>query len=173
VTRLLATAALLCLAVPAIVAAQPTPAPAGAATACKTERRELGMAAFRELYAPTGTPRAAMRACLARQGEVASTEAKNAAKACVAERGTTQESKAAFAEKYGTNENGRNAFGKCVSSTAAEEVGTEQQATLNAAKACKAERGTTAASRAAFAETYGTNASKRNAFARCVREKRE
>jgi hypothetical protein len=43
-----------------------------------------------------------------------------------------------------------------------------QLATLNAAKACKAERGTTAASREAFAEKYGTNATNRNAFGKCV-----
>jgi hypothetical protein len=38
-----------------------------------------------------------------------------AVKACRAERGTTDASKAAFAAKYGTNHNKRNAFGKCVS----------------------------------------------------------
>ena len=43
---------------------------------------------------------------------------KNAAKACDAERGETPESQAAFAEKYGTNPNNKNAFGKCVSALA-------------------------------------------------------
>ncbi len=42
----------------------------------------------------------------------------NAAKKCAAERGTTTESRAAFEQKYGTNKNKRNAFGKCVSQTA-------------------------------------------------------
>ena len=41
----------------------------------------------------------------------------NAAKTCAAER---QPDPAAFAVKYGTNENHRNAFGKCVSQHAAE-----------------------------------------------------
>ena len=40
---------------------------------------------------------------------------KNAAKKCKAERGTTEQSIAAFKEKYGTNANKANAFGKCVS----------------------------------------------------------
>ena len=40
---------------------------------------------------------------------------KNAAKACKAERGTTAESITAFKNKYGTNANKANAFGKCVS----------------------------------------------------------
>jgi hypothetical protein len=39
-------------------------------------------------------------------------ETKNAAKACAAERAADE---AAFKEEYGTNRNGRNAFGKCVS----------------------------------------------------------
>jgi membrane protein involved in colicin uptake len=39
--------------------------------------------------------------------------AKNAAKQCGAERAADE---AAFREEYGTNRNGRNAFGKCVSS---------------------------------------------------------
>ena len=43
------------------------------------------------------------------------TDFKNAAKACDDERGDTAESRAAFAAKYGTNANKKNAFGKCVS----------------------------------------------------------
>ena len=39
-----------------------------------------------------------------------------AEKACKAERGTTAASIAAFNEKYGTNKNKKNGFGKCVSS---------------------------------------------------------
>jgi hypothetical protein len=38
---------------------------------------------------------------------------KNAAKECAAER--REMGRDAFAEQYGTNKNGRNAFGKCVS----------------------------------------------------------
>jgi hypothetical protein len=48
------------------------------------------------------------------------TEFKNAAKECDAERGDTDESRAAFNEKYGTNRNKKNAFGKCVSQKARE-----------------------------------------------------
>jgi hypothetical protein len=163
--------ALLGLALAAMLAAPA--AGQDASRACKDQRKAIGMSAFRALYAPDGRPKDALDACRERQGVLVSTEHKNAAKACKAERGATQESKAAFAEKYGTNDKGRNAFGKCVSSKTADEVEAETQETLNAAKACKAERGATAASRAAFAETYGTNASKRNAFAQCVREKRD
>ena len=43
-----------------------------------------------------------------------------------------------------------------------------QSAEQNAAKKCRAERGTTAESIAAFKAKYGTNANKANAFGKCV-----
>jgi hypothetical protein len=46
------------------------------------------------------------------------TARKRAAEQCDAERGTTAATRKAFEEKYGTNRNGKNAFGKCVSRTA-------------------------------------------------------
>ena len=92
---------------------------------------------------------------------------KNAAKACKAERGTTAETKAAFKEKYGTNKNKANAFGKCVSGKVkkAEEQAELQEARENAAKLCKAERDLDLQ---AFKDKYGTNANKANAFGKCV-----
>jgi len=71
---------------------------------------------------------------------------------------------AGFQSAYGSNGKGRNAMGKCVS----RQSQLVSQSTENAAKKCKAERGTTAASRTAFADKYGTNANKRNAFGKCV-----
>ena len=99
-----------------------------------------------------------------------------AEKACRAEQGTTAPSKEAFADTYGTNKNKKNAFGKCVSSKSkgedddgeADEDKGEKQEKTNASKKCKAERGTTSASMAAFADTYGTNKNKKNAFGKCV-----
>ncbi len=49
-----------------------------------------------------------------------------------------------------------------------DEVEAAEQAEENAAKKCKAERGTTDASIAAFKAKYGTNANKANAFGKCV-----
>jgi len=172
-TRLLTIVALLCLVAPAALAAQPGPPGSSSSKACKAQRNAIGMAAFRQLYAPTGTPKAATDACLAQHVLLVSTETKNAAKACKAERGTTPETKEAFAETYGTNPNKKNAFGKCVSQKTTEGVTEQQQATLSAAKECKAERGTSATSRSAFAEEYGTNANGTNAFGKCVAGKVE
>jgi hypothetical protein len=96
----------------------------------------------------------------------------NAAKECKAERDADR---TAFNEKYGTNANKRNAFGKCVSQKAkAKEAEADAEdsddaaAQKNAAKECATERDADAA---AFREKYGTNANKRNAFGKCVSTK--
>ncbi len=96
-----------------------------------------------------------------------------AEKVCKAARGTTAASMTAFEAKYGTNKNKKNAFGKCVSSKSKGENDDEADEDKNknevdASKKCKAERGTTAASIAAFNEKYGTNKNKKNAHGKCV-----
>ena len=96
------------------------------------------------------------------------TDRTNAAKECRAERGTTDATREAFRVKYGTNKNGKNAFGKCVSGTSKEEKAERQAAVKNAAKECKAERDADAV---AFSETYGTNKNGKNAFGKCVSSK--
>jgi hypothetical protein len=88
---------------------------------------------------------------------------KNAAKACKAERGLGPQ---AFKDKYGTNPNKANAFGKCVSGKVKKAEEQEQgEARENAAKKCKAER---EAGLQAFKDKYGTNANDANAFGKCV-----
>ena len=107
----------------------------------------------------------------AHAGNAATSTHQNAAQMCRAERGTEEATETAFRTKYGTNNNGANAFGKCVSTQAKalRPMDTqEEQAEVNAAQACNTERGTTADSRAAFADKYGTGRHKRNAFGRCV-----
>lgn len=96
------------------------------------------------------------------------TDRTNAAKECRAERGSTDATREAFRLKFGTNANGKNAFGKCVSSTSKEEKAERKEAAGNAAKECKAERD---ANPALFAETHGTNKNSRNAFGKCVSAK--
>jgi len=98
----------------------------------------------------------------------------NAAQTCQAERSKLGED--AFRAKYGTNGNGANAFGKCVSGASKSEGDDEDQnenestaskskAEQNAAKKCKAER---KLDPAAFKAKYGTNHNKANAFGKCV-----
>ena len=94
---------------------------------------------------------------------------KNAAKKCKAER--ERLGAQAFMDKYGTNSNKKNAFGKCVSGQARKDAdhadeAAEHEAKENAAKKCKAERAQIGLE--AFRAKYGTNANKRNAFGKCV-----
>ena len=93
---------------------------------------------------------------------------KQAVTDCKAEReaAVSDEEKAAFATKYEAKNNA-SAYGKCVSSQAKAnkaESDENDQERINAAKACKTERGTTTESREAFAAKY------RN-FGKCVSEK--
>jgi hypothetical protein len=171
--RFLVLAALLSLAIPAFFAApsagkgkpearaSPNSGQSSAAL-CKEQRRKMGMSAFRSLYAPTGTPKSAFDACLTTVSAQVTTSFKNAAKECKALR---DQDPVAFKTHWGTNANGANAFGKCVSSKAHESTEEQQDATLNAAKQCKAER---AKDPAAFKANWGTNHNKSNAFGKCV-----
>lgn len=165
--NLIVIASLFALAVPTAFAASPTGqgpkvATPSASKLCKQQRRTIGTSAFRALYAPAGSPKAAMNNCLQKLESITSIAAKNAAMECKAERAQDE---AAFNELYGKNKNDKNAYGKCVSMKAKEKVTAQQQATLNAAKTCKAEK---AQGAQAFAEKYGTNKTKRNAFGKCV-----
>jgi len=93
---------------------------------------------------------------------------KNAAKACKAERGTSPTTIAAFKAKYAPNHpTGANAFGKCVSAMV--KKAEAQAAHENAAKNCKAERGTSPTTIAAFKAKYAPNhPTGANAFGKCV-----
>ena len=71
--------------------------------------------------------------------------------------------------RYGTNANGKNAFGKCVSKRAKAEERQNAAAGVNGAKQCKAER--TALGEAAFAAKYGTGKKGKNAYGKCVSQK--
>jgi len=109
---------------------------------------------------------------IARADGGTSTSAQTTAeKLCRAERGTTDVTRAAFAVKYGTNKNKKNAFGKCVSQQSATQAKQEDGAKDEAGTACRTEQGTTPESQAAFADKYATNKNKKNAFGKCVSQK--
>jgi hypothetical protein len=152
-------AALLVLAVPAAaLALDETPSPADLAkAACKSEKAQLGTNTFMLTYSASAST--AMNACVAKRDGPTATDLKNAAKACKAERAADP---AAFTKKYATNKNGKNAYGKCVSTKARHATGQETQARVNAAKTCKKLK---AEQKATFEADYGTN---KNAFAKCV-----
>jgi hypothetical protein len=154
---LVIVAAVALLAVPAAAVAK-DPTTDAARAACKAEKRGMGTKLFKRTYAVKSTARA-MEKCAAKREPAVAADARNAAHECKAERRADPD---AFAETYGTNENNRNAYGKCVSGKASEATEEETAARVSAAKTCKALRSD---DKAAFEEQYGT---KKNALGKCV-----
>lgn len=164
------------------------PASAAAAQPSKADKREA-QKECRDLRGTTDATREAFNAqfknfgaCVSQKAKEAKAErkeaTKNASQECREERGDTDATREAFRQKYGTNENKSNAFGKCVSQKAkakrAEQDAEDAEAAderKSAAEDCDTERGDTEESRAAFEAKYGTNGNKRNAFGKCVSQK--
>jgi hypothetical protein len=118
-------------------AAEEAAAQSNAAKECKAEAADPNFAAthdgksFAEFYGANGNGRNGHGKCVstkakAKKAEMDAADAeeaeefRNAAKACAGERRTMGTD--AFADKYGTNANKRNAFGKCVSTHSAEDA---------------------------------------------------
>jgi hypothetical protein len=74
---------------------------------------------------------------------------------------------AMFKATYGTNKNGSNAFGKCVSHRTAQDNSDQSSSKTSAEQQCRTER---SADPAAFKAKYGTNKNQSNAFGKCVSE---
>jgi hypothetical protein len=102
-------------------------AKSNAAKDCKAERQSLGVQAFAEKYGANKNKKNALGKCVSakareKKAEMdaadaeAAAEFKNAAKACASERASDKQ---AFADKYGTNRNDRDAFGNCVAGKSA------------------------------------------------------
>lgn len=167
-TRLALILALAALALPAAALADGAPTPAQqASTFCKAQRTSLGTAVFTQTY---GGGANAYGKCVSKLQAQADQNASSAAKACKAEQAdasfaSTHDNKT-FDQFYaGNSNNAKNAYGKCVSTKAQQQGQAQQQATIAAAKACKADRAT---DKVAFAGTYGSRA---NAFGKCVSTK--
>jgi hypothetical protein len=175
--KIAVTIALAALGLPAAAHADGTPSTTDRASASQSCRIERGTTsatreAFAQKYGTNKNKKNAFGKCVSKQAvavQKAGDEARSdASAACRTEQGTTDETQAAFADKYGTNKNKKNAFGKCVSQKAEEQEHQNAEARTGAAKACADERGTTAATQSAFFAKYGTNQNKKNAFGKCV-----
>lgn len=167
----LAAAGTLAFAAPAAPAQDTTTtAVPSAQEQCAALKVQLGADGFKQAYGTNHNRSNAFGKCVSARAaateEAAAKARANAAQECAAERDADP---AAFAAKYGSNKNDRNAYGKCVSGKAkartAAAVEEQTDAIVAAAKACRAERQTDPA---AFKAKYGTNANKSNAFGKCV-----
>jgi hypothetical protein len=166
--RVLFTAFTALLVAPAFALADSTPSPADQAAAvqqCTAQRTSMTVPAFKLLYGTNANHSNAFGKCVSKLAKQDAQNQTNAAAQCRAERSADP---AAFKAKYGTNDNKSNAFGNCVSTKAKAAAAAQQQATVNAAKLCFAERKTDPA---AFKAKYGTNHNKSNAFGKCVSSK--
>jgi len=151
-----------------------------AAHECTSELHAMGVKNFKALYGDNAPKyQHAMRNCQRQHGKAAHNVVNNAAQQCKAEQAdasfASTHGDLTFDQFYGTNDNDRNSYGKCVSTKAREAVDEHEDDVLNAAQQCRAERGD--ASFAAnhggdsFTEFYGTNKNKKNAFGKCVSQK--
>jgi hypothetical protein len=179
---------LCCIGVAAIggsvaLAGSPTNPNWVAAHECTTELHAMGVKNFKALYGDSAPKfQHAMRNCQRQHGKSANNVVNNAAQQCKAEQAdpTTipgNTSNLTFDQFYGTNDNDRNSFGKCVSSKVQSTEAQDDENVQNAAQQCRAERddpsiipgNTTAKS---FSDFYGTNKkNKKNAFGKCVSQK--
>jgi hypothetical protein len=177
--RLVLAASSVCLlAAPVAASADPTPTPGSPAQQCRTERAGMGLAAFKATYGTNRNRSNAFGKCVSKRAKAArladQQAAPSAAQTCRSEQTdpnfAASHGNQTFEQFYGTNPNGKNAFGKCVSQHAKARSDATQQtqvtADVSAAKQCKAERNTLG--RDAFAVKYGTNHNRRNAFGKCV-----
>jgi len=163
--RKLAFLAVLALAAVPAAFADDSPTPSTSASAlCKQQRTAIGTSAFTSLYGGSSN---AYGRCVSKLARSLDSDHANAAKQCAAERADATFADShdgkSFNEFYGTGRQGRNAFGKCVSSKAQTLTDEQQQSTIEAAKTCKAERNKLGAD--AFKAKYGGRA---NAFGKCV-----
>ena len=142
-----------------------------AARACKALRTSMGAATFNQTYGTVQSNRRnAFGKCVSQWTRTERQNRVSARAACEAERNdanfaATHGGKT-FQQFYGTGPNGRNAFGRCVSSKAKTASAEERQNVLSATQDCKSERRTIGT--AAFRAKYGKNANDRNAFGKCV-----
>ena len=151
-----------------------------AAHQCTTELHAMGVKNFKALYGDNAPKyQHAMRNCQRQHGKSANNVVNNAAQQCKAEQAdpnfASTHGGLTFDQFYGTNDNDRNSFGKCVSTKAHEALDQQDGNVLNAAQQCRAERNDPGFAGdhggKSFTDFYGSNKNKKNAFGKCVSQK--
>jgi hypothetical protein len=165
--------AVVALLAPIAAFADTAPTPSQTANQiCKGLQTKLGAQTFAQTYKTFG-------ACVKANQQHATQDVQSANATCKAEQAADQADSQGFAaahggktfnQLYGSNTSkgkgaGANAFGKCVSVHAQQSAQQDVQATVNAAKSCKA---LLKADAATYHQKYGTG---KNAFGKCVKAK--
>jgi hypothetical protein len=161
---------MLALSFPAGALAEDAPAPSPAKNASKTcsaLRAGIGVAAFKEAYGTNKNKSNAFGKCVSKQTTTEEKAVKAAKNSCKTEQDDANFAAGhdgkTFAQFYGTNKNGKNAYGKCVSGKAKAKHAEETATLVKAGKTCKTER--KALGKEAFTAKYG---GKSNAFGKCI-----
>src|SRR5579859_6902 len=137
------------------------------ARTCSSIRSQLGTAVFNKTYGKNANDQNAYGKCVA---ATAASQVQNEVTASTSCRSQQSDPNFAanhggetFEQYYGTNADGSNAFGHCVSSTAQATSHAQTKAVVNAARSCQSEQ---TADPAAFKAKYGT-------FGACVSQKEQ
>jgi hypothetical protein len=135
------------------------------AKTCAAIRTQLGTAIFNKTYGSNANDQNAFGKCVAKTAKAQANNEASASSSCKAQQSdpnfAANHGGKTFTQYYGTNADGSNAFGRCVSSTANADSHAQGQAVVNAARSCQTEL---KANPAAFKTKYGT-------FGKCVAAK--
>ena len=164
--KLMLTVCLVVLAAPAAALAEnPSPGDFQAAQkACAAQRTAMTLATFKATYGAN-----AYGKCVSTWAHKVQQNTSAASASCQALKAdpnfAASHGGKTFDQFYGTGKQGKNAMGNCVSSTSQAATAAQNQATISAARSCRADQ---KADAAGFASHYGTKA---NAFGKCVSAK--
>ncbi|MFN2472285.1 MAG: hypothetical protein ABR583_15130 [Gaiellaceae bacterium] len=168
--RMITLALFALFAMPAVALADPGTAAdrVNAAEACRAQREAMGPAAFKATYGTNHNGQNAFGRCVSRQAHAQRAARHEAAQQCNAERkdaefAVTHGGKT-FEQYYGGGRKG--AMASCIAQKAQALSTQGSEHTVNAAKACSAERAALGARD--FGLLHGTAPKRANAFGRCV-----
>ena len=135
------------------------------AQTCRSIRAQLGKALFNKTYGKNANDQNAFGKCVAATAAAQVQNEVSASSLCKSQQSdptfALNHGGKTFEQYYGTNADGSNAFGMCVSSTAKATSTAQGHAVVNAARSCQSEQ---KADPVAFKTKYGT-------FGKCVSTK--
>jgi hypothetical protein len=111
------------------------------AQTCSSIRKQLGTALFNKTYGKNANDQNAFGKCVSSTAHAQAHNEVTASSSCAAQQAdpnfAANHGGKTFEQYYGTNADGSNAFGKCVSSTAKASSHAQGQAVVNAARTCQ------------------------------------
>lgn len=129
------------------------------AQTCKGIRTTLGTALFDKTYGKNAKDKNALGKCVSATAKSQVSNEVSASSSCKTQQDdpnfATSHGGKTFAQYYGTNSDGSNAYGKCVSSTAKAKSDAQGKAVVNAARTCRSQQKSDPAGFKAKYKTFG------------------